>query len=660
MPQMAYTHVDKPIRLGGVELKNRIVRPAHATMLGARSMSDDLIAYHEARAQGGAALSIIEVGSVHPSTSFMIDLWNRDKVEAGYRKLVERIKPHGMKIFQQLWHAGHQTPPHDGTPPWSASDIPAPDANTVPIKMTKAMIDEIVAAFAKTAQDCIDYGLDGVEVHCAHAYLPMQFLSPLTNKRDDEYGGSWENRARFALEVVTAVRNVVPSDRAVGVRVAPDLAVGGIDSDEQLKLVQMFEARGLIDFVNVSMGSYYDNPKIIGGMHEPVGYELPTSTPISHHVQSPTIVIGRYATLDDADQVIRSGDADMVGMVRGMIADPDLVNKSLAGKADQVRPCLACNQGCLGDVFTVGRLGCVVNVGAGQELYRGDPHLKPVDDPKKVLVIGGGPAGMEAARVAALRGHKVTLAEATPTLGGTLQAAARTPTRRALLDIATWLEAEIYRLGVEVQLSTFMDENDVIDSGAEAVIVATGSTPRMNGIQVSHLGQPIKGFDKARVLSSTELLMETPADLGRTAVVIDDVGHYEGLGVSEFLIERGLAVTYVTRQREIAPITQIFLMNEPFLRRMTGKPFTWLTRTRAIAIEGNSVIVGPQHLASDDEDTQTLPADIVIFVSGNRPNRAIFTVLSERNSDIRVVGDANSPRYLQAAIHEGHMAGATV
>jgi NADPH-dependent 2,4-dienoyl-CoA reductase/sulfur reductase-like enzyme len=343
-----------------------------------------------------------------------------------------------------------------------------------------------------------------------------------------------------------------------------------------------------------------------------------------------------------------------------MIADPDLVNKSLAGNADQVRPSIACNQGCLGDVFTVGRLGCVVNPGAGRELYRGDPHLKPAGEAKKVLVIGGGPAGMEAARVAATRGHKVTLAEATPTLGGTLQAAARTPTRRALLDIANWLEAEIYRLGVEVQLSTFMDENDVIDSGADAVIVATGSTPRMDGIQVSHLGQPIKGFDKARVLSTVELLMETPTDLGRTAVVIDDVGHYEGLGASEFLIERGLAVTYVTRQREIAPITQIFLMNEPFLRRMTGKPFTWLTRTRAIAIEGNSVIVGPQHLTSDDEDTQTIPADIVIFVSGNRPNRDIFTVLSERNSDIRVVGDANSPRYLQAAIHEGHMAGATV
>jgi NADPH-dependent 2,4-dienoyl-CoA reductase/sulfur reductase-like enzyme len=399
---------------------------------------------------------------------------------------------------------------------------------------------------------------------------------------------------------------------------------------------------------------------MIGGMHEPVGYELPTSTPISHHVKSPTIVIGRYATLDDADQVIRRGDADMVGMVRGMIADPDLVNKSLAGKADQVRPCIACNQGCLGGAFNLGRIGCTVNTGAGQELHSGDPHLRRAAEPKRVLVIGGGPAGMEAARVAALRGHRVTLAEATPMLGGTLRAAARTPTRRALLDIVTWLEAEIYRLGVEVELSTYLDENDVIDRGAEAVIVATGSAPRMDGIQISHLGQPIKGFDSAHVISSTDLLMKPPPNLGKTAVVIDDVGHYEGLGVSEFLIERGLAVIYVTRLREIAPLVQNFWMNEPLLRRMKGKPFTWMTRTRVISIKGGSVIVGPQHLNDDEEDTSTISADTVVFISGNRPRRDIFTILSERNFDIRLVGDAHSPRYLQTAIYEGHMAGATV
>lgn len=656
---MAYTHVNKPIQIGPVELKNRIVRPAHGTNIGKGRMSDELIAYHEARARGGAALSIMEIGSVHPTSAMTLDLWD-PSLEPGFRKLMDRVRPHGMKIFQQLWHAGHNILPRDGSAPWSASAIPGPETHVVPIPMTKLMINEIIRAFADAARLCADYGLDGVEVHCAHTYLPHQFLSPATNKREDEYGGSFDNRARFALEVVEAVRAAVPSHVAVGVRVAPDLVVGGVGCDETLRLTRMLEDHGLIDYVNVSLGGYHDNPKIIGGMHEPVGYELPTSVPITRNVRTPTLIVGRYQTLDDADQVIRSGDADMVGIVRGFIADPDLVTKSFAGKAEQVRPCIGCNQGCLSNMWNIGLMECTVNVGTGHELDRGDDKLVAVADPKSVLVIGGGPAGMEAARVAALRGHKVVLAEAMPALGGALRAAARTPTRRGIFDIANWLETEIFRLGVEVRLSTYMDEHDVIDTGADAVIVATGSMPRMDGVQFSHPAQPITGLGRRGVMSSIDLLMETPADLGKTAVVIDDAGHFEGLGVAEFLIEQGLSVTYVTRLREIAPQLQNAYMNEPYLRRMAGKPFTWMTRTRAITMEEDCVIVGPQHLTNDHEDTKRLLADTVVLVSANQPIRDIYTALSDRNSEIHLVGDAYSPRYLQAAIREGHLAGAAV
>ncbi len=228
-----------------------------------------------------------------------------------------------------------------------------------------------------------------------------------------------------------------------------------------------------------------------------------------------------------------------------------------------------------------------------------------------------------------------------------------------MIDIATWLESEVFRLNVDVQLSTYMDEDDVTASGAEAVIVATGSLPRMDGIQHSHPGQPIRNFDRRNVISAFDLFMQPPADLGKTAVVIDDVGHYEGLAAAEHLIEAGLSVTYVTRLRMFAQLAQAPLMVEPFLTRMRGKPFDYLIRHRAIEFTDSEVLVSPTHF-TDDADVKRIAADTVVFVSANHPNRDLFAALTDRNTDVRVVGDANSPRFLQAAIREGHLAGASI
>lgn len=656
---MAYTHVDKPIRLGNVEIKNRIVRPAHATTIGPGTMNDALIAYHELRARSGVGLIINEVGSVHPSTPYSMNCFDRD-IEGGLRKLVERVKPHGAKLFQQLWHAGHNASGLDGSPPWSSSDLASVTIGTVPIPMTKDMIDEIVGAFVECAQRMEQYGFDGVEVHCAHGYLPAQFFSSNANKREDEYGGSFENRRRFILEVMTAIRNTVSKDFVVGVRVGTDLVVNGVSVEDTLRLAQTLEAKQLIDYVNLSVGSYIRNDKMIGGMNEPVGYELPTSVPITHNVNLPTLVCGRFRTLEEMDQVIRNGDADMVGLVRGMIADADLVGKSMAGNSERVRPCIACNQACVANAIFALPIECAVNAGAGHELERGDHLLEPVAKPRKVMIVGGGPAGLEAARVAATRGHKVILAEASSHLGGAMRAAAKAPTRHQMIDIVIWLEEEVYRLGVEVQLSTFVDAGDVLAAEPDAVIVATGAHERMDGIQISHPGEPIRGVDRKGVISSTELFLMTPADLGRTAVVIDDVGHYEGLGSAEFLINHGLEVTYVTPKREIAPLIWPTLMVEPYLQRMQGKPFRSMVRTRGIAIEQGKVIVGPAPLMDSTLDTTELPADTVILVSGNRQNRDVYDGLRGRIQQLHIVGDANSPRYLQNAIREGHLAGAAV
>ncbi|WP_340265843.1 oxidoreductase [Sphingobium mellinum] len=655
---MAYTHVNSPIKLGNLEIRNRIYRPAHAMGLSFGMMSDAVITYHEERARKGVGLIINEIGSVHQTTAGFMDIFS-PAAEDGMRRFADRVKAHGTKVFQQLWHGGHYAG-FDGSVPWSASDVPNIVRRVVPTPMTKAMIDAIIGAYADCARRMEDYGLDGVELHCAHGYLPHQFLSPATNNRDDDYGGSFENRARFTMELVAAVRDAVSPDFVVGVRVGTDLTPGGIGLDDTLRITHMLEERQLIDFVDVSVGNYNRNDKMIGGMNEPAGYEMPTSIAITRAVGLPTLVTGRFRTLEEADQVIRAGDADMVGFVRAMIADPNLIVKSLAGESERVRPCIACNQACVANLLIGLASECTVNAGAGHELERGDHLLERVAVPRTILVVGGGPSGLEAARVAATRGHKVILAEASPTLGGSVRAAAKAPARHTLADIVVWLEAEVYRLGVDVRLSTYLDAQGALDIGADAIVIATGAMERMDGVQISHPGEPIGNVERRGVISSTELFMATPTNLGRSAVVIDDVGHFEGLGSAEFLINQGLEVTYVTPCIELAPLARTTLMVEPYLQRMQGKPFRYMIRTRGIAIDEGGVLVGPSHLFGTDADSVRLPADTVVVISHNRPNRDVYDALLEQVDHLHIVGDANSPRYLQAAIHEGHKAGAAV
>jgi NADPH-dependent 2,4-dienoyl-CoA reductase/sulfur reductase-like enzyme len=328
-----------------------------------------------------------------------------------------------------------------------------------------------------------------------------------------------------------------------------------------------------------------------------------------------------------------------------------------------VRPCIACNQSCIGGLYT-GRIGCTVNPAVGFERTLGDDNLQPAMRRKEVLVVGGGPAGMEAARVAALRGHAVTLAEAEPKLGGALKLAAMAPTRQALGDIIAWLEQEVYRLGVTVRLGTYMEADDVRAEGADTVIIATGSTPRMDGIQISNPGEIIAGIERDNVLSSWDVLRNPKRDFGRDfgrdAVVIDDLGHYEAVAVTEVLASHGVHVTYLTRHNSFAPQMDVALMNVPALQRLSGYAFEQRLRTRAIRIEDDGVVAGPVYLDTGSNRTEKIPADTVVFVSHNRPNRDLYTALAQQGPDVHIIGDGASPRFLATAIREGNMVGRTI
>lgn len=655
---MALTHLLQPITINQLEIKNRILRTGHGTYYGKGSVSDDLIAYHEARARSGVGLTTLEVTCVHRSSvNNTLFGWD-DEIIPGFRKISAAMHKHGMKLFTQLWHGGQHWPSADGQPPWSASNVPSP-WGFVPVAMTQDQIEEIVAAFAATAVRAREGGLDGVELHFGHGYLVHQFYSAMTNRREDAYGGSLENRMRFGSEIIDAVRRAVGPDFPVGIRLSDQHIDGGLTPEECAEIVRRLCAAKKIDFVNASMGSYHDPASMLPTMETPVGAMLPSSGPIAAAADVPRMIAGRYRTLEEADQAIRAGVADMVGIVRAMIADADLVAKTLSGRAEQVRPCIGCNQGCIGGILTPSqRVFCTVNPVVGYERTLSEDLIVNTDSPKKVVVIGGGPAGMEAARVAALSGHRVVLFEAQPRLGGTLNIARRVPKLAGIADIAQWLEQEIFRLGVDVRLSSYMESADIAAEHPDTVIVATGSLPRMDGRQVQSPAFVPGGVSQSHVHSSHDIFDVPRSALGATGLVFDDTGSYEALGVAEYLLEAGLAVTLVTRLPALAPGFDIPMRVEPALRRIRKRNFTLTTRARLHEIGKKSCEIG----YLEGGAVWSVAADSVVLVTHNESQDALFRELgggtrSKKDFALKVIGDAASPRDLLVAIREGHMAG---
>ena len=541
-----YPHLFQPVRIGTTEIRNRIFVPAHTTNFGEDNLpSNRHLAYHRARAAGGAGLIIFEGIRVHRSSLGRWQGVNGYEPAAipRFSRIAAVVQDEGSRLFGQIIHLGrHIDGNYARMPSWSASPIPWSATAPAPHPMTLDEIGMVIAAHADVAANLIEAGLDGIEVQMAHGHLIQQFLSPASNRRDDGYGGTAENRLRFAKETLEAVRTRLGPDRTVGIRVSADeFMPGGLTLDEMCGFVRDLVSAVQVDFVNVSHSAYHGSYTISTQMAD-MAFQLDEFQPLTRAVGNalqgtgtrPTIMTAcRYQRAEQAEAMIASGGADMVGMARAHIADPEFVRKAREGREAETTPCIGCNQGCAGFLALSLPITCLTNPRAGREAEWPAPALARASTSRRVLVVGGGPSGMEAAATAAERGHTVTLWERGDRLGGTLGWIKKMPHRREFGELLAHQNARLSAAGARVVLNVDANAERIAGNGAECVIFATGAEP---------VGQTLRSGGRALTL---EAALAKPDTLGGQVVLVDHLGGWSVISVAEHLALSGRSVTLI-------------------------------------------------------------------------------------------------------------------
>jgi 2,4-dienoyl-CoA reductase-like NADH-dependent reductase (Old Yellow Enzyme family)/thioredoxin reductase len=608
-----------PLEVKGIELKNRIVSTSHAPGFAEGGMPGERYqAYHEEKAKGGIALTMFGGSSI--VSAEVSPIYNQidvstDAVIPHFRRFARRIHRHGAKLMCQISHMGRRTAWDDGDwiVPISPSAVRDPAHHAVPRAMEIEDIDRIVAAYGEAARRCAEGGLDGAEVLIS-SHLPGQFLSPAANRRQDEYGGSIENRMRFLKRILETVRAQTSAGFLVSLRMAVDEAgEGGPDGDDCLEVARRLHGAGLLDLLNlngIGASTTRGLSELIGGMSRPLAPFLEPVARFRAAIGAPVIHASRIADLATAAHAIRSGATDLVGMTRAHFADPHIVSKLQQASPERIRPCVGAAY-CIDRIYAGRAAFCLHNVATGRETWLPQTVTPGKGPRRKVVVVGGGPAGMEAARVAALRGHGVILLEAAPRLGGQVLLAARASPRRDMIGIADWLAAEIAALGVEVRTGRLAEAADVIAETPDVVIVATGGVPRELEIPGGELAA-----------ASWDVLSDQVRPDGSVLIYDEDGGH-SAVSLGEHLARQGKPVTLVSRDRVIG--RSLGGSSYPAYLGALAKARAALLPDRRLArIEkhGNRLRATLVHEYGDVEET--VDADCVIAELGTEPSDALF------------------------------------
>ena len=661
-----------PGRIGPMEVPNRIVFMAHGAGFIERLLAPGgpgfwggiYARYLAERARGGAGLVITEPVFVHESSSYSLE--SRvpgfdPRVVRSYRKVTDAVHHGGAKIFVQMQHASGQNIGVDSgllfdkAPPLAPSAGPSVGyrANyTTAKELERHEIDGIVDAYGISAQHAHDGGFDGVELHLAHGYsLLHTFLSPFYNHRTDEYGGSQDNRMRMVLRVLERVREVAGDSMAVGVRlVAEDFVDGGLTRDDVKDIARRLDAGNWVDFIDVSVHGYA-GPTVIPTLYDPLNAFLPYAASIKRvSTRTPVFVTGRIIHPTTAESILADGDADFIGMTRQLLADPETPLKAKAGKVDDIRHCV----GVLQCRSASGPLQCVHNPAVGKEREWGIDTIRRARSRKRVVVVGGGPAGMEAARVARLRGHDVHLFEREPKLGGQINVASQIPGRAEIGELARWPQVQLDKLGVVVTLGVDVDSSMIGEARADAVIIATGSTPLRNGFQ-GYTRKPIPGHELDTVVTGDDVLMGR-AGTGSNVVIYDTEAFVRGAGVAEHLATRGKAVRLIVP--DFHPGALLWRdMLVGLLPRLANLGIETIPSTSLVRILTDSIVVRDRITGLEREMGGV---DTVVLVTGNRSVDHLYFELRDRVDELYRVGDCVAPGRADRAIYDGHRVGRAI
>lgn len=639
---MRFEHLFSPFTLNGMTLKNRAVMPPMATGYGNadNTVSERLIAYLERRAKGGTGLIITEVCAVDPRGKGFpneIGVWNDDFIGT-LSRIPEALHRHGAKAALQLHHAGRETfEAVLGKKPEAPSAIPSAVLGQPCEAMSLERIDEIIRAFAQAARRARQAGFDAVELHGAHGYLLNQFLSPYSNSREDEYGGSEENRMRFVLEVIAAARKAVGDDFPLWIRVSADEAVrGGYDLSLMLRLAPRMAVAG-VDAIHCSVG-VYSTPGVlsIASMDTAPGFNLFRARALKDVVSVPIIGVGRINDPATADQAIARGDADLISFGRQHLADPDFIEKARRGSPEDIRRCTACNQGCIERLsFEMKTTTCSFNPECGRE-YKG-PVL-PAGTTKKVWVIGAGPAGLSAALVLAARGHQTEIFERESRAGGQLLSASRPPHKAVFMDWVNWALRRLEQCSVPLHYSHPVSADDIREAKPDAVIIASGADPVIASLP---------GLNSELVADARDVLTGK-IKLAGSAVILG--AGYVGMETADYLLANGIAVT-VLEMQALSPVNRFSAHGYWLHKRIKDGGGKLLFGARVLGIESNIV----RYVQADKPGEEK--ASLIVTAMGAKSENTLEAVLKALAVPYRIVGDARSPRRILEAIHEGYQAG---
>lgn len=641
----------EPITIGGVALKNRVFLPGHTTNFGLNNLPTNRSnQYLAARARGGVGLIISEAIRVHPTSAgrhLTLGAFDESCIPS-YEKLTEAVHDNGAAIFAQIMHAGRQAngdATHSAA--WGASTIPWMRGGQIPHMMSEADIALMVDVFANAASMMKRANFDGLEVHLGHGHLIQQFLSPASNNRTDKYGGSQKNRMRFAVEVLRKVFESVP-EMPIGIRISADeFLPNGLGPDEMIEIVDKLNTEFDLSYLHVSHSAYHGSYSVatqIADMsfgHAP--YKEHASVFKKAFPKLPILAVCRLDSIEEAAELIDAGEADLVGLARPHIADPDLVNKYVAGKSAQVRSCIACNQECIGKVEKNLPISCVVNPEVGMEQRWVEIRNRSTAS-KKVLVIGGGPAGMSAALSADKTGHQVTLIEASDSLGGQVSIAATLEKRSRIGLVTQELEKRVLQSSISVQLSTFVTDLGTHAKDFDTVIIATGATHMKREFDVSlPVLSSIEAIEKYRDIKTVKK---------ESIILFDEEGTWVAGSVAEQLAANGFQVHL------LSPTTTLFSQITMYSKLALIPRLKELGVKFYLGAELGSKGPVPIIKSSINDLVAEIPDCVAIVdCAPKRSNDEVYQGKADR-AQITLVGDALSPRTVAEATFEGNAIGA--